>query len=152
MSSLPLASFYIKYKTPDFYLLSSVQYTIPHKSSIEQYKNILNEQGVILLEQVLDKVNRQDYTDELKENTKYDLVIWGFDDSGTWIADKKHPCKFNNGMNAILCSKDNWFVMGYSSKKQANIKSSIIRFIDPHKKWVYTVSGSLYKISGKTLN
>jgi len=145
--TLNLASFYIKYKTPDFYLLSSVQYTIPHKNTIDAYKAILNENGVDLLDHVLEKVKNEEYTDELTQNTKYNIIIWGYTDSGSWFPIKKHPFKINNGINGILCSKDNWYVMAFSNKKQSNIKTSIIRFIDPNKKWVYTVSGSLYKIS-----
>lgn len=106
------------------------------------YENILNERGIEFYQSVLKKVDQNDYKDTLVD-AKFQMSK-----SGPWLNNKNHLYYQThppvNQLTALMNTWNNWTLTGFSEKHQQQFITSHIRFAT--KTWVFTESGSLYKI------
>lgn len=140
---MSLARNYIREGTLEEYWLSENQITIP-RSTITGYREFLNKEGNELLDIILEKVKNHDYKDII--DIKKPLILT-MHDSGKWKVKCRNK-KYNpEKLKEIVYPNDNRLTDGYFHNKKQYWRTSIIRIMDPDLNWVYTYSGSLYKIN-----
>ena len=123
--------------TREHYFAAANQYTVLDTD----YENVLNERGLTIYRQVLEKVGKEEFKDEIYNmNTE-------FVRSGIWVVDENKEghelFSKENNFKAILCTWQNQVAVG-KLKNGKEVTTSVIRFKGPN--WIYTISGSLYKI------
>lgn len=130
---------YIHRDTAEFYAMSHSQYTIPQRN--DSYEGVLNEKGLEYYEKVKKIVDEGNFTGTFT-NARRTYVQSGF-----WGADSSSPFYDPEGPAACLNSFDNMCIEGNLNGKTK--QTSIVIFhgkFDKTTGWVFTKSGSLYKV------
>ncbi|QKF93575.1 hypothetical protein QKU48_gp0117 [Fadolivirus algeromassiliense] len=143
-----LAHKYVKSDTEAYYNISSDQVTIP--KFYGTYEEILNEDGLTLLQSVKEKVAKGEFKDTF---VKYKLER---ENSGSWFANQSSQFYDPSAMKGCFNSFYNVVICGYTQELLDTLDgelftrgtkfmqtSSILFYTD---EWAYTKSGSLYKL------
>jgi len=131
-----MAKYNLKYASKEYFYADTMQWTIPCTSL-----DVLTEKGIILYESILDKVHVGKFKDTVSD------VIIKPSRSGSWFANENHPYYDtyinSNEVKGEICAWNNR-VAEFTSSNGEILTSSIIVMHTPD--WIYTKSGSLYKI------
>ena len=119
--------------TVEYYYVADDQYTIKG-----DYPNILNETGLGIFNDILNKIKREEFKGTF---TKTTLIPYR---SGIWHRNLEHIAHKmdNNTHRTVLCTWNNCKLVGILNGKETT--TNILQFYTPW--WVYTLSGNLYKI------
>ncbi len=138
---------FVKQNTPEDFWLSPLQLTIPFPHNERSYDDYLNNSGMELFNTI-----KQKYENGQIKATIIPKDI-NFENAGSWIHKKDHPyAHLNEQLNKPVVNmywnyNTNYTLTCYTDNPERFIVTSIIRFIDPDLKWIYTTSGSLYAIN-----
>lgn len=144
------ARFYIKPDTEAYYLSDNMQCTILLSENYDcDVKDVLNDEGQKLLNYVEEKVKNNEFNGTFKNPQIHSYR------SGSWFNDEKSKFYDEKRYN-ILCCHNNRILSGElvgsetQIKCSPNIQTSPLIFFN--NRWVYTLSGSLYRIDGEIKN
>lgn len=147
-NTIPLAYDLLKKGTREFYEACEMQYTLPIDTHMtNDIRDILNEKGLALYNDVLEKVNRKEFKDTY---SKYFVDSYN---SGMWHANKDSPF-FDQAENVVCCLNTfrNRKIQGLNQRVNKVFTTSCCIFYKDSTDddgWCYTASGSLYRLQEK---
>ena len=134
-----MAKYYLKPDSVEYFYADSLQITVPCKNL-----DVLNENGISFYESILKK-----FLEGKIKDTVSNVEIKP-ERSGFWSVNKDHPFydtyKKDTECEGTLCSWNNK-VAKFTNSEGIELICSIIIMHTPS--WIYTSSGSLYKIDNQ---
>ena len=134
----------LKKDSIEYYHLCISQVTIQPEDPNVPLKNILSDYGLMVYDYACN-LAKQPPKDEFTEYT-LDRI-----NSGSWFAEKESKYYNPDEPGGFFNSFNNVVVIGKTLKTEEKsfTKTSPCLFVNTKEGWVYTKSGSLYKLSGK---